>query len=574
MAYMFPEKPRQFEPNSWEDIMFEALKKLPDDYYVFHSFSVVKVVKNVVHESETDFVIFHPKKGLLCLEAKAGQVNYSDGCWRYGNGEPMAHDGPFHQAASNKWKLAKYMNENGMQVLKSRCKMLHAVWFPGVSIDRFQGIHLPPEADASLMLTREDLEDPTPSIERIFDIKLPNGLETNLSAKDERDMLNRVLAPEFNLVSIPELKQNQRKIIFKTMLKEQVALLNYLEEQNTAVINGLAGTGKTVMAVKKAQIHADRGEKVLFLCYNAYLKEHLRSMYREQYQNIEFYTIDGLACKLCKTPTADYDQLRDVLETMYIEGTFPYKHVVIDEGQDFGKDRIDDTEIIGLLKSLVVDDESRHGTFYLFYDRNQMIQSDKIPDYISEADCKLTLYRNCRNTQNIATTSLRLLGSDKKPKLFDRAIEGKSPEMYFAETKEQTIAAINMILRKCWENGYQDIQLLTCKTEEKSIIASECSDGIYMYQSKSIPFTTCRKYKGLEADVVILIDMGRDMFAGKNEQIMYVGASRARFELFMVTSIGHSECMELLEDSTRTKNPEKALAAFYNAKFRKIESGV
>ena len=55
--------------------------------------------------------------------------------------------------------------------------------------------------------------------------------------------------------------------------KEQIALLNYLEEQDNAVINGLAGTGKTVMAVEKARRHAEKDESVLFLCYNFYLKD-------------------------------------------------------------------------------------------------------------------------------------------------------------------------------------------------------------------------------------------------------------------------------------------------------------
>lgn len=43
MAYMFPEKPKEFAPNSQEGVMFEALAKLPDSYYVFHSFSIVNV---------------------------------------------------------------------------------------------------------------------------------------------------------------------------------------------------------------------------------------------------------------------------------------------------------------------------------------------------------------------------------------------------------------------------------------------------------------------------------------------------------------------------------------------------
>lgn len=58
----------------------------------------------------------------------------------------------------------------------------------------------------------------------------------------------------------------------------------------------------------------------------------------------------------------------------------------------------------------------------MFYDRLQLVQSSHIPKYISEADCKLTLYRNCRNTENIAITSLKPI-SERTPKLYDGAIK-------------------------------------------------------------------------------------------------------------------------------------------------------
>ena len=88
MAIMIPDKPKEFEVNSHEDLMFEALATLPDTYYVFHSFSIVSIVDSIVYESETDFVIFHPQKGVLCLEAKAGQVKYEDGLWKWKDYEP------------------------------------------------------------------------------------------------------------------------------------------------------------------------------------------------------------------------------------------------------------------------------------------------------------------------------------------------------------------------------------------------------------------------------------------------------------------------------------------------------
>lgn len=212
-----------------------------------------------------------------------------------------------------------------------------------------------------------------------------------------------MLAPSFSLISLQEVEIERTKNVFKRILKEQVALLNYLQEQNKAIINGLADTGKTVMAVEKARLHVEKGEEVLFLCYNSFSREHLKETY--VYPHIHCYTIDGLACKICGNQKPDYSKLKDKLEEMFCDGNFPCQHVIIDEGQDFGKNEAEE-ELIDLLKANTIDDEKRNVTFYLFYDKNQMIQSRKMPKYIEDADCKLTLYQNCRNTENIALTCL------------------------------------------------------------------------------------------------------------------------------------------------------------------------
>ncbi|MBO5569997.1 MAG: NERD domain-containing protein, partial [Clostridia bacterium] len=84
MAIMIPEKPRDFDPRSRENIMFSALESLPDEYFVVHSFRVNKIrTDNSLYEGEADFVIFHPQKGILCVEAKATRVRYEGGTWCY-----------------------------------------------------------------------------------------------------------------------------------------------------------------------------------------------------------------------------------------------------------------------------------------------------------------------------------------------------------------------------------------------------------------------------------------------------------------------------------------------------------
>lgn len=571
MALMYPPTPKEYKENSLEGIMFDAFKKMSDDYMVFHSMTITTTDGDVIEQSETDFVVFHPKKGIICVEAKAGQVKCVDGVWYYGNDKPMPHDGPFCQASNNMFNLMDYFKVRGYDSIKKRCKFLYAVWFPSADDNRINRFSLPSNAPREIILTKNALDNVEEKIDKIFEYSFMSKRETALSNRDVEIIVNDILAPSFELVSMVEVIDNHRTVVFRKMLTEQVSLLNYLEEQNNAVINGLGGTGKTVMAVEKARKHASKGEQVLFLCFNKRLCEHLKNTYKME--NVHYYTIDGFACYLCNTKEADYEKLKVLLETMYCESSFPFQHIIIDEGQDFGRDHIVECDLISLLKDNVIDDEKKHGSFYMFYDKNQMVQSRKVPSYIQEADCRLTLYRNCRNTKHIATTSLRFLDSDKQPKLFDAAIEGNLPKLSIVEDTQTAIITINKILDGYISDGYKDISILTCKTEETSVLANEASKGMYLYKGIKFLFTTCRKFKGLESDVIILIDIDASEMLENEDKNLYVGASRAKYELAMVSIISEDECQDICikKQLSAKKNLKKAIATSINSKLLKFD---
>ena len=563
MAIMIPNRPHSFTPASLEGVMFTALEKLPDEYYVFHSLKISTVVENTFHESETDFVIFNKKLGIICLEAKAGQVHYENGYWLYGNGEPMHNGGPFNQAASNKWKLMKYFENHRFSSILGKCKFLHAVWFPSISETDVRSMVLPTESDKVLIMTKEALADPQPYLEKIFALELPGKKETSLTDAEINRILKEILCPQFNVFPSVTFESDLKKIVFHRLLEEQSGILNFLSEQKTAVINGAAGTGKTMIAVEKAQRHASAGEKVLFLCYNVQLKNYLSENYANE--NIDYYTISGLACKLCNTATPDYDKLKSKLEDLYVFDSFPYSHVVIDEGQDFGMDAVEETGIIEIIKSIITDVKPENASFYIFYDKLQLIQAQKIPQYISDADCKLTLYRNCRNTENIATTSLAPI-SERKPKLIDGCVKGVPAKLHFCENDESVKGKIDLIIDMLNGQGVKDIVILTCKTENTSVLSEYINNGIYRNKYR---FSTCRKFKGLEADAVILIDVSSDTFENENSLIYYVGTSRARLWLDIITTMNNEECTDVLQSAFEKrghiKNPQRDLAAAINA---------
>lgn len=561
MANMIPAKPRDFTPASMEGVMFDALASLPDDYYVFHSFKIVSVNDNTLYESETDFVIFHPDLGVLCLEAKAGAVRYENGEWMYQSGIIMHNGGPFHQASANKWKLMHYIERSNLAPILKHCKFIHGVWFPAVSDAAVRSMTLPSEADRSLIMAKEALSDPEPYLRRMFSIELPNGKETTLTDLEKRRLIREVLCPRFNVFPAASLDSDLKKMVFHRMLNEQKGILDFLTEQRSAVINGAAGTGKTMIALEKAQRHAADGEKVLFLCYNKKLQEHLAETHPSD--NISYFTIDGFACSICNTPSPDYGKCKLKLEDMYLLGTFPYTHVIIDEGQDFGREDIFDGEIIQLMHDIVLEQEN--GTFYVFYDRLQLIQAEYLPNYITEAECKLTLHRNCRNTENIATTSMKPL-TDKKPKLMENAIKGIPANIRFCQTGESIIAQLDRAIDSLTSDGIKDIVILTCKTEQNSALSSKIKDG--RYRNKYM-FTTCRKFKGLEADAIVLIDVDCKTFEESNVLLFYVGTSRARLRLDIITTLSDDECKQVLKETlaySRTiKKAKKELAGCLNA---------
>ena len=562
MAIMIPEMPRDYDPVSLEGAMFDALKKLPEDYYIVHSFKNVYVEENVLHEGEADFVIFNPTKGLLCIEAKAGAVNYEDGYWKYASGHIMKHGGPYNQAAGNKWDLLNTLQYTKSEINQKSSKFLHAVWFPSISKEKMRGIKFPKEADRQITLTMEALENPEPYISAIFAIELENHIKTDLSSQDVRRIIREIICPEFKIFPSKSFDSDLKKIVFHRLLKEQEGLLNYLGEQKTAVINGAAGTGKTMIAVEKATRHAVNGERVLFLCYNVMLRNYLDREYH--HDMIDYMTIDKFACKIGKTEEPNYQIAEERVLDMYISGAFPYRHVIVDEGQDFGREEIEEANLLQTIHDAVVDNDEVEGTFYVFYDRLQLIQASRIPKYISEADCKLTLYKNCRNTENIAITSLKPI-SQRTPKLYDGAIKGVPARIHFRKDSQEATERIATLIDELKNEGITDVVILTCKSEFKSILNENSDNGTF----KKKVFTTCRKFKGLEADAIILIDVDEDTFGSEAVQRFYVGASRARLRLEIVTTMTDENCEKVLREvvdyKKKIKNSKRELALAFNA---------
>ena len=196
-----------------------------------------------------------------------------------------------------------------------------------------------------------------------------------------------------------------------------------------------------------------------------------------------------------------------------------------------------------------------------------------MPKFLEDADCKLTLYRNCRNTENIAKTSLRPI-SERKPKLIENCIVGAPARMRFCNNKDEILSAVDSTLDSLLRDGFTDIVILTCKTEKDSCLSDALVNGKYPAGMKSIPFTTCRKFKGLEADAIILVDVDEETFIGNDGQnvlLFYVGTSRAKLRLDIISTLdnyGASRVLESLGRPEKVKRPQRELARALNAVYK------
>ena len=557
MAILIPKLPREFDSVSKEGYVYDRLSRLSDQFFVFHSFKFVDLSRGQ-RDYEIDFIILSKTGDLIVLEAKAGLIQVIDGDWYYQSGIPMKSGGPFEQAKQNKYAIKDQLLKNfETRSIVSKLKFYHVVCLPSASKGYINNLNLPMDCPKELIITKDDLDG---DIEKVINnILSMNTSQNNVNENEIKKLVYHVLAPSFKIVAVDNFEVDLKNMRFNQLTEEQFVVMDLLENQKTATISGQAGTGKTMIAVERARRLANQDQKVLFLCYNRQLRDFLDSKYH--LNQIDYFTIDMLKNKHSNYAYSPYKGLEKYLTDCY-DGTkiFEYNHVIIDEGQDFGQVAIEESEVINILSMLI---EQNNGTFYVFYDKLQLVQGERLPNYIQESDCKITLYKNCRNTFNIASTSMKPL--DIKPIVYEGAIQGNQPKIIL-DSEDNFEEILNKQIDHYLSLGYKDIVILTTKAANKSILWPKYSDNQYKYQNKTLTYTTVRKFKGLEADVIIMIDVDTNSFRSE-KLLFYVGASRAKFELTIIVSMSNEEAKYIVKELNPAYakfHPRKGLAALLN----------
>ena len=522
MAIFIPSvKPEDFNNSYGEMKVYESLRTLSDQYTVFYSLSWVGINDRRTI-GEADFVIIHPTKGIFVIEVKSGEIEYKEGVWIQTNtksGQSKRIE-PYEQARKSQFELLDRLNN---YISDFRIPMLcYGVWFPSIDIN--EKTILPPESPKEITLDRISLDNAEKAIDDAFDYWATKYRQVNLNQSQLQRVID-VLCPHFHVVPRLKTKIEEIEETYIQLTNQQAALLDFLEEQKTAVIHGLAGTGKTVLGVEKAKRLAAQGEQVLFLCFNYFLKETLKK--NNNIPNVTFHNAHSLAYEIMGRSDAPIEEaleeFEEFLEEVFDEDSWKYSNIIVDEGQDL------DDRLLNRLYELV---KSKNGCFYVFYDRNQYIMKNNPPKWIEDAECRLVLHKNCRNTAEVFKTSCSIMGLDN---ITYNEVHGEVPTAKFYSTESEEEKILSDFIKQVIDEGLDvsDVVILTAKTIESSWIdlnkkyaGHELSCEV---ESGKILFTTIRKFKGLEAEAILILDVQMSALTNpEDRRLLYTGASRAK----------------------------------------------
>ena len=511
--------PKVYSGTVWaEEQVFNALTLLDDDWHVFSDlFFPVPRKGQTTLDGQIDFLLVHHKYGVIVMEVKGGTIALEKGEWTSTNkrGTFPIKD-PFKQASDYKY-VVKRLLESGTGV-EPWC--MHAVSFP-VGRAMQDGIGTNP---GELILSEQDLADPNSAVMRVIGYFKPHTPQMN---QTELDRVVKHLAPTLSLKPplASEVKSELAEQLQLTTQQQQIfALTRY---QSRCWINGGAGTGKTVLAVGRAEQLAIEEKRVLLLCYNAPLGESLRSRFADS-DLVTAGHFHSVARKIsvAKIPSGAGEEfwrvdLADAFLSACAERDLTWDAVLIDEGQDFSNYWFE------TLEQVIAPGPSSQ--FVVFADENQRIFDGRDP--VQPTTEPLVLDVNCRNTPEISNIAFGSIGLDVQ------CLRTSSIPPTI-DIEDDFMKSLRTRLHEIIVDGEIDVSRVAVLSSSRPLIDDLQGTRIGRWNAtdlngSGIRCETIQRFKGLEADAVVLVipDDGP-----VDSSLLYVGASRARAVLAVIAT--------------------------------------
>lgn len=537
-------------PSKAERRVYVACRTLPASWLVVRGVrTVARDDQGVPKDGEADFTIFDPERGLLVIEVKGGAIRYDgveDKWWGFGRKGKFFRVDPFLQAMKRKKDLGRLLtgSEEWKAAKMGNLPAGHAVIFP--DLDDVAELRRP-DAPPEIVGGRRDVGDLEGWIDRVFEYWAVQQVRARPFPAGSTELVEKLIAGSFAVqprLGVRIELESEHRAHWTDL---QWEIMRSWPTRERLAVRGGAGTGKTVLAVRRAQQLADEGKRVALLCFNAPLADHLRT------ENLPYTARGGAARDLIDTMTFQAfarwwlgevkrthrrDHLADarrqkpgrdedaVLVPLALgwaldDARPAYDAIIIDEGQDFGDEDWNAIETLA---------EGRH--LAILYDPNQAVfrRAGNFPIPESET---FNLHRNCRNTGAIHEAAY---AHYRGPRVDQPPVVGAPVRRWDPASAEDVAAHVAGLIAH-EDVRPDDIVVLVLDARRKhtdypSLEAALARRGVpFLRETHGQPghvlVETAGRFKGLESDVVVLWANG-SLPDEERRKFLYVAESRAR----------------------------------------------
>ena len=545
MAILIPESPKDCPYG--ERITYERLgRDLNAEWVILHSLGLHG------HETkiwgEADIVVLSTL-GFFALEVKGGRVSCQDGIWSFGG--PY---GPRYTKKEDPWTQAKGTMFAIRNVLVGKDASFDDILFGfGVVMPMERFITTGAEIEPAVLLDKRDFHRPLSfyinnllshwkSAYQSKHGKIPR-LPTRADIKRARALLRPDIDSAYSIGS--HLTGIEAQLV--QLSNDQIRASRRMLANPRTIVRGKAGTGKTVIALERARQLAKDGIKVLYLCFNQLLAEHVRTSLKKDpaNANIDVWHVHALyrdvieKAGLLDLLDADGEEkvlFGEVFPRVFVDAMLqtdirPWGALIVDEAQDLlTQDNLDAFDLL-LASGL------NRGRWHIFFDPLQNIYGaelqGEVEDRLKESQPAFDdLFENCRNTRQVAVQTSITSGIDMA---VDGAPDGPACDNIYFKNQTSFVAQLTELIEQLVKHDVrpQDIAILSTRKRENSLVKDMSSVGgipladVAQAGAGQIAFATMHAFKGLERTAVIAVDMG-EIGQPSHSMLHYAGLSRAR----------------------------------------------
>jgi len=557
-----PDYPRGTSPG--EALIFDLFRStdVGAGWTILHSLHLPDHVRQV--EGEADFVVLMPGLGVLCLEVKSHlRADFVDGAWYLGSEGSPDYRGPFRQAEM----AARSVKRKAA----SAFPVAHNVLFwPAVVFT-----HCIPVVESSAgdwhpwqLLTAADLD--AGQVDHLL-IDVIRHARTHMSGTGSAGWfdpasatpttsdcaeMRQILRPDVHFLPASLALRNRRKEEIRRFTAEQLIIIDGLDGVNErAMVEGPAGTGKTVLALEEARRASALGARTALLCFNQHLAAELRRDVQQLgLEMVEVATLHSLMQVVAgiSAPSnvgSGYwsSDLPDAALAALLGARPRYDMLIIDEAQDLGAPAYLD------VMDALLDGGLARGCWRMFGDFERQAIYAGSPRLAIEHILKrvphlvrFKLRRNCRNTPRVAEYIVRLGGLDpgySKVLRPDNGPGGTPRTAFYRSPEHQQQLLADTLEELCSSGEFSAGDIVVLSPRVASCAATVARAGSrhglepLPRRTGSSSYGTVAAFKGLEAPAVILTDI-EEVATPAAQCLFYVGTSRATDRLRVIARDG------------------------------------